>query len=81
MGQTVRIRIMFALFEHNSRSVNELKDHIGLPQPLVSHHLRSLSAVGIVVGERKGREVRYRLIDDHIWHIVRDAIKHSGEKR
>jgi hypothetical protein len=28
-----------------------------------------------------GREVTYRLTDDHVAHIVRDAIRHAEEER
>jgi DNA-binding transcriptional ArsR family regulator len=37
-------------------SVTELIDHVGLSQPLVSHHLRRLREAGLVVTERHGRE-------------------------
>ncbi len=33
----------------------------------------------IAIGERAGHEVRYRISDEHIWHIVEDAVKHSDE--
>ncbi len=39
-------------------------------QPLISQHLRVLKAAGVVEGERKGREVLYSLVDDHLAHIV-----------
>jgi DNA-binding transcriptional ArsR family regulator len=53
----------------------------GLPQPLVSQHLRILKAAGVVAGERCGREVHYRLVDQHLAHIVLDAVAHAGEDR
>jgi DNA-binding transcriptional ArsR family regulator len=37
-------------------SVGELIDHVGLSQPLVSHHLRRLREAGLVVSRRAGRE-------------------------
>ncbi|RZK81820.1 MAG: transcriptional regulator, partial [Rhodococcus sp. (in: high G+C Gram-positive bacteria)] len=30
-------------------------------------------------GERTGREVLYRLVDDHLAHIVVDAVAHAEE--
>ena len=50
-----------------------------LPQPLVSQHLRILKAAGVVAGERTGREVHYRLVDDHLAEIVLAAVAHAGE--
>jgi DNA-binding transcriptional ArsR family regulator len=37
-------------------SVGELIEHVGLSQPLVSHHLRRLREAGLVVSHRAGRE-------------------------
>jgi ArsR family transcriptional regulator, arsenate/arsenite/antimonite-responsive transcriptional repressor len=37
-------------------TVTELIDHVGLSQPLVSHHLRRLREAGIVEARRNGRE-------------------------
>jgi DNA-binding transcriptional ArsR family regulator len=62
-----------------SRCVHDLVDAIGVAQPLVSQHLRILKAAGVVHGERQGREVVYSLVDDHLAHIVVDAVAHAEE--
>ena len=36
-------------------------------------------AAGVVTGERAGREVHYRLVDDHLAEIVVAAVAHAGE--
>lgn len=61
------------------RCVHEIVDALRAPQPLVSQHLRVLRGAGIVRGERRGREIAYSLTDDHIGHIVADAINHARE--
>jgi len=61
------------------RCVHELVDALGVPQPLVSQHLKILKAAGVVAGERSGREVLYRLADHHLAHIVVDAVAHASE--
>lgn len=76
-----RIRIVQDIQRHGSRCVHELVEDLGLRQPMVSQHLRVLRDAGVVGGEREGQEVRYRLRDEHVWHIVEDAIEHSGETR
>lgn len=43
------------------RSVSDLVDALGLPQPLVSKHLRVLREVGVVVVRDEGRQRLYRL--------------------
>jgi DNA-binding transcriptional ArsR family regulator len=43
------------------RSVTELVELLGVPQPLVSKHLRVLREVGIVTAREDGRQRLYRL--------------------
>lgn len=78
LAAPVRIAIVLELREA-SRCVHELVDVLMVPQPLVSQHLRILKAAGVVAGERTGREVHYRLVDDHLAEIVLAAVAHAGE--
>jgi DNA-binding transcriptional ArsR family regulator len=59
--------------------VHELVAALDVPQPLVSQHLKVLRSAGLVATTRRGREVVYRLADDHVAHVVRDAVAHAGE--
>lgn len=61
------------------RCVHELTEALGMSQPLVSQHLRILRAGALVRGERRGREMVYSIADDHITHIVADALTHVAE--
>ena len=63
------------------RCVHELVEALGVAQPLVSQHLRVLRAVDLVRPRRRGREVAYSLGDDHVAHIVHDAVVHADERR
>ena len=78
LASPVRLSIVALLDEHGSRCVHQLVDALGVPQPLVSQHLRVLRSAGLVVGARRHREVDYRLVDGHVAHIVRDALAHAG---
>ncbi len=80
LAAPVRIAIVLQLRE-SQRCVHELVDALGVPQPLVSQHLKILKAAGVVSGERSGREVLYRLADHHLAHIVIDAVAHAGEDK
>ena len=64
LAAPVRIAIVLQLRESH-RCVHELVDALGVPQPLVSQHLKILKAAGVVTGERSGREVLYTLVDHH----------------
>ncbi|HVL84018.1 MAG TPA: metalloregulator ArsR/SmtB family transcription factor [Pseudonocardia sp.] len=80
LAAPVRIAIVLQLLE-SARCVHELVDALGVTQPLISQHLRVLKAAGVVHGERHGREVVYSLVDDHLAHIVVDAVAHAEEAR
>lgn len=78
LAAPVRIAIVLELRE-SDLCVHELVDSLGVAQPLISQHLRVLKAAGVVDGERHGREVVYRLVDEHLSHIVVDAVAHVEE--
>jgi ArsR family transcriptional regulator, zinc-responsive transcriptional repressor len=78
LAAPVRIAIVLQLRE-SARCVHELVDALAVPQPLVSQHLRILKSAGVVAGERSGREVMYRLADQHLVDIVVAAVSHAGE--
>ena len=76
LAAPMRLAIIALLDQHGSRCVHQLVDALDAPQPLVSQHLRVLRGAGLVVGERRHREVHYELVDPHVAHIVRDALAH-----
>lgn len=80
LAAPVRIAIVTEL-AGGQRCVHELVDALQVPQPLVSQHLRVLRGAGVVRGSRRGREIVYSLVDEHVAHIVGDAISHATEHR
>jgi DNA-binding transcriptional ArsR family regulator len=78
LAAPVRIAIVSELGT-GPRCVHELVESTGAPQPLVSQHLRVLRGAGVVRGARRGREIIYSLTDEHIAHIVADAISHARD--
>ncbi|PVY33986.1 DNA-binding transcriptional ArsR family regulator [Williamsia muralis] len=79
LSAPVRIAIVLELLS-GGRCVHELVGALSVPQPLISQHLRVLKSAGVVEGRRSGREVLYTLVDDHLAHIVTDAIAHATEE-
>jgi ArsR family transcriptional regulator, zinc-responsive transcriptional repressor len=61
------------------RAVHELVDALGVAQPRISEHLAILRGARLVQAHRHGRSVSYHLVDDHVAHIVEDAIVHASE--
>ena len=78
LSAPLRLAVIALLDEHGTRCVHQLVDALGVPQPLVSQHLRVLRAAGLVTGVRHARQVDYRLVDGHVAHIVRAALAHAG---
>src|SRR5690606_15180403 len=61
-------------------AAGELLRALAAAHPLISQHIRVLKAARVVKGERRGREVLYQLADDHLAHIVVDAVAHVQEE-
>jgi DNA-binding transcriptional ArsR family regulator len=78
LAAPVRLAIVVEL-ARRPRCVHDLVDALGASQSLISQHLRVLRSAQLVAGSRRGREVEYRLVDEHVAHIVQDAIRHSEE--
>jgi ArsR family transcriptional regulator, zinc-responsive transcriptional repressor len=79
LANPLRLAIVRELV-NRQQCVHELVKALASPQPLVSQHLRVLRAARLVSTERRGREVVYSLADEHVAHIVADAITHSHER-
>jgi ArsR family transcriptional regulator len=80
LAAPVRLALLVVL-SSGEQCVHELVDALGVSQPLVSQHLRVLRAARLVEAERRGREMVYRLVDEHVADIVEAAIRHSEEDR
>ena len=79
LAAPARLAIVMELADQ-PRFVHELVERLGMSQPLVSSHLRVLRGARLVGVERHGREAAYSLADQHVAHIVADAVQHSKEE-
>ena len=68
-GDPTRLRIL-ALVADGERSVGELVEELGQPQPKVSNHLACLRCCGFVTAERRGKRVFYRVGDDRVSDVI-----------
>jgi ArsR family transcriptional regulator, nickel/cobalt-responsive transcriptional repressor len=62
-------------------SVTELTRDVEMEQPAVSQQLRVLRHLGLVVGERQGRQTIYALHDDHVGVLLAEAVAHTDHLR
>jgi DNA-binding transcriptional ArsR family regulator len=53
-------RAILQVLAGDERSVNDVVNALGLPQPSISKHLRVLREVGLVESRRDGRQIWYR---------------------
>src|SRR5829696_7279644 len=75
-----RVRILARLRE-GACSVGELAMAVGMAQSAVSHQLRVLRHLRLVVGERRGRQVLYALHDSHVGILLEEATNHIAHLR
>lgn len=62
-------------------SVGELAEAVAMEPSAVSHQLRVLRHLGLVVGRRDGRRVVYELYDEHVGELLEQAISHVQHVR
>lgn len=70
-----RVQILGRLKE-GPCSVGTLAAAVGMESSAVSHQLRSLRQLGLVVGERRGKQIIYGLHDSHLAEFLDQAIFH-----
>ena len=74
-SDTSRVRIMSALV-NGEKNVNALAGIVGISESAVSHHMRGLRQMGLVQTRREGKEVYYRVDDEHIIALFQQGVKH-----
>lgn len=75
-----RVRILARLRE-GPCNVNELAEAVEMEGSAVSHQLRVLRHLGLVVGERSGQRVVYGLHDSHVADLLDQAVFHVEHVR
>lgn len=78
-GDYTRIRILFALFEHEI-CVCHLAELLDMSVSAVSHQLRTLKTAGLVKYRRDGKTCFYSLLDDHVKTIIAQGLDHITEE-
>ncbi|MGE3296390.1 MAG: ArsR/SmtB family transcription factor [Porticoccaceae bacterium] len=78
LGDTTRLRIvMCCLCE--PINVGGIAGRLDLSASLVSHHLRLLRAARLLRSERRGKQIFYSILDDHIQCVIEDMVAHLDE--
>lgn len=78
LGDAPRLRLLHLLLA-GEVCVGELVAALGEKFSTVSQRLRVLRAEGLVSRRREGSHVFYSLADDHVKHLVSNALDHVAE--
>ena len=75
MADPTRVQILSLLVDavDGRRPVTELADELGLTQPTVSHHLRIMTAEGLLERAQEGRTVWYSVVPSRV-NEVHDSV-------
>ena len=79
LADPTRLRIVAALAS-SELCVCDLAATVGLSQSAVSHQLRVLRDRGLVRSRKEGRRAFYRLDDDHVSTLYRQAHDHAQHR-
>lgn len=82
LADPTRTRLCYALLAAGELCVSDLAEVVGAPETSVSHALRLLRTAGVVRNRRVGRQVHYRLDDEHVRVLLTsfvDHVEHTGD--
>ena len=75
LSDTSRVRIISVLAE-SEMNVSALAAAVGISESAISHHMRGLRQMRLVRARKAGRQVFYRLDDDHILDLFERGLDH-----
>jgi ArsR family transcriptional regulator len=74
-SDTSRVRIISAIIDQE-QNVSALAKAVNMSESAVSHHLRGLRLLHLVQTRRQGKEIYYRLEDEHIITLFQQGVNH-----
>ncbi len=78
MGDGTRIQLLWAL-EESEMCVGDLAVLLDMTKSAISHQLKVLRMSKLVRSEKRGKNVYYKLDDDHVKEILKKAYEHIIE--
>lgn len=79
IGDDTRLRILYAL-DNNEMCVCDIANLLNMTKSAVSHQLKLLKENGLVKSKKIGREVYYRLDDEHVSEVINVGCEHVKHK-
>ncbi len=82
LSDETRLKILLSLKE-KPRTVNEIHrslDKKKITLSAISHQLKYLTGLDIIVYEKRGKEKIFKLSDNFCWCILKDVLNHFKEE-
>ncbi len=79
LADPTRMRLLLALRAAGELCVCDLALLAGVSVSAVSHQLRLLRQARLVAFRREGKQVYYRLADEHVERLLDGALEHAAE--
>ena len=71
LGDPVRLRMLSLIASEDEVCSCALEEPLQKSQPTISHHTRILAAAGLIVGEKRGRWVWWRVVPERLSDVAR----------
>lgn len=71
MAHPIRLKIIKNLIENGPSNVGSMQEKFHIPQPTVSSHLGKLRRAGILISNRSGTEIYYKVEDEYILGLAK----------
>jgi len=77
LSDPVRLRLLSLVAASDEVCACNLLEPLGKSQPTISHHTKALAEAGLIVGEKRGRWVYWRVVPERV-EALRRALEPSG---
>lgn len=74
LADPVRLRLLSLIASADEMCSCDLEGPVGRSQPTVSHHTKALAEAGLIVGEKRGRWMWWRVVPERV-AALRDALR------
>jgi ArsR family transcriptional regulator len=71
LADPVRLRLLSLVAAAGEVCSCDLEAPLGKSQPTISHHTRALAEAGLIVGEKRGRWMWWRVVPDRLEELRR----------
>jgi len=71
LSDPARLRMLSMIAAQDEVCSCALEEPLGKSQPTISHHTRILSEAGLIVGERRGRWMWWRVVPERLQEVAR----------